>query len=497
MKKQFDGSNLTKLGLVPVECSELNLERFSALHRNVGEICLYDVRDRLNKALEILGSDVRVTEGAYRSVFSPDMLEGPLENFVAPKKFEPRNKAALSRAVDRVTKKFVKHPGAVKPITLDEAHQILLNDKKDHFAGLPTLGKKGDDVCALERAAQCWEGKCPPPPVIGHRGKNSTVCRAVWMFPFEWHIVEASYYYPLYSEYSMSQSIYPVGPLNTRRYYFRKYSSIEGMNTKFSIDYSGFDGTVSTQMIGLAFGIIRQMLTLSDEEQKVWERVCTYFATSPFLAPDGKVYKGRRGGVPSGSMFTQLVDSLVNAIAIEYATEMSGVTKYRYTVYGDDSWIICESREAPDELIRKFKNHVETLGLKMHGPEKTEYAAPDEAIVFCGHYDIRRGRPLQDAVDKLCYPERPSKELTTREGKCERLMQYIADADCTALNALFLSYAYDLPIEQILYAEGYTNLTEVMMLSPTSTNTRHSPGILQVLNIPKVGSTLMRIRAAL
>lgn len=318
------------------------------------------------------------------------------------------------------------------------------------------------------------------------------------MFPFEWHIVEAAFYFPLYDIIKRSQTIYPVGAISERRYTMRKYSDDDKFNTKFSIDYSGYDASLGTQMIGIAFQILSSMLRLSDKEQRVWERVQTFFATSPFLAPDGKVYKGRRGSVPSGSMFTQLVDTLCNAVAIEYAMICEKVRKYRYLVYGDDSWTIVNIGEEPRVFLKKIEQHVRSLGLKMN-VDKTVYAAPSVPIVFCGHYDIKRGRPLQDAIDKLVYPERPSRDLTTREGLCERVVAYMADADLLILNAVFLSYYYNQSVEWFVNFGTGKAFTEVAEQSVQAWRKRRSlPGILQVIELaPREASSLMKIRGAI
>lgn len=485
---------LTDLGLSATSIENLDMKRFAQLHHNVGKIQLHKLTDDVNRALELTGRAERVTEGKYRSVYTPDMLTTPLVKFCTGSKFQPRDRKALDLAIKRVRKKFARKK--TEPWTLEESYHRLLDDKSDHFAGLPTLGKKGDDVDALKRAEQCWVGKCPPPAIIGHRGKNTEVVRAVWMFPFEWHIVEGAFYFPIYDVVKKVQDIYPVGVIAERRYKMRKYCGQSNYNTKFSIDYSGFDASLNTQMIGIAFSILTEMLNLSEEQSRVWQRVQTYFATCPFLAPDGKVYKGRRGGVPSGSMFTQLVDSVDNAVAIEYAMICEGVKNYRYLVYGDDSWTICKIGEEPRLFLQKLETHVRTLGLKMN-VLKTVYAEPSEPIVFCGHYDIKRGRPLQDAIDKMCYPERPSQSFTTREGLCERIMAYIADADLLALNAVYLACYYNKSVDVFIYGSA-TNLTEVIGQEAKSKNIRHLPGILQVIDaVPREASTLMKIRAAI
>lgn len=483
---------LTQLGLSAASCKDLDLGKFERLHRPVGKIKLYRLTDQVNEAMELYGYTERVSDDKFRSLYTKEMLEVPLEKFCRGTKFQPRNKKVFDRAVKAVAKKFCK--GLTTPISIEESYQLLMQDKSDHFAGLPTLGKKEDDLEAVMRAKQVWHGKCPPPPIIGHRGKNTEVVRAVWMFPFEEHIVEGCFYFPLY-EVVKRQSIYPVGPISERRYVMRKYCQCENYNTKFSIDYSGFDASINSHLIGVAFDILTTMLKLDADQRKVWERVRTYFATSPFLAPDGMVYKGRRGGVPSGSMFTQMVDSICNAITIEYSMMMENQKDYRYLVYGDDSWTIVHITEAPQQFLQRFEKHVRSLGLTMN-VTKTAYAKPDEPIVFCGHYDIMRGRPIQDAIDKLCFPERPSKELCTREGICERLIAYMADADLPALNAVFLANYYRVPLSAVSAPTNLNVALDKGVKSPR--NRRNLPGILQVLQLaPKEASSYMKIRSAI
>lgn len=489
-------TELTNLGLRASELEGLDHERFwSIVGRNVGPICLYGLRDLVNQSLDAEGYSERVTPDKFRSMYSPAMMEVPLVKFCEGTRFQPKDRHILDQAIKSVQKKFCQ--GRTSPISLEEAELRLLQDKSDHFAGLPTLGKKEADTHALERAKQCWVGKCPPPAILLHRGKNTEVVRVVWGFPFEWHIVEASFYYPLFQIISKRQSVYPVGKLSTRRYHLRQFDSLQGMKTKFGLDYSGFDASINPQLIGIAFGVLRSMLDLNEAQGKVFDRIQTYFATSPFLAPDGLVYSGRRGGVPSGSMFTQMIDSIVNAIAIEYAMRMLGERNYRYMVYGDDSWLIT-SVEAPraQEFLKRYQTHVESLGLKLN-LEKTDIASPGTPLVFCGHYDIMRGRPLQDAIDKLVYPERPSEAYASGEGIAERVVAYMADSDAPVLNLVYLALTTKASPYEIVNRGFHANLTNVMDVGLHIHNSRHLPGILQVaISDPKTASTLMKVRSA-
>jgi len=70
--------------------------------------------------------------------------------------------------------------------------------------------------------------------------------------------------------------------------------SLDFSKSKIALDFSGFDAHVSTNLIKLAFDVLRHGLFLTPKEDVLWERVRNYFSTSPFLMPDGNIYSGRR-----------------------------------------------------------------------------------------------------------------------------------------------------------------------------------------------------------
>jgi len=254
--------------------------RFNALHRPQGKIKLSLAEKLLRDVAETKGVALPIEDDAYRSVYRPEMLDVPMHRFLSQKVWKPKM-FKLVTAVERVRKKL--HLADLDPISPEESYQLLLRDKDNRQAGLPFLLKKGEDFGALERARQCLRGKCPPPAVILHRGKNTEIVRPVWCLPFEWHIVEAMFFYPL-QDYMMAEvRTYASDKAINRRAQILSYVSSEESKCKISLDFSGYDASISTHLIKLAFDLLWQGFVKHPEYAKLWERIRTFFCYITFF----------------------------------------------------------------------------------------------------------------------------------------------------------------------------------------------------------------------
>eukprot|EP00918_Siedleckia_nematoides_P010413 GHVU01022786.1.p1 GENE.GHVU01022786.1~~GHVU01022786.1.p1 ORF type:complete len:558 (-),score=42.42 GHVU01022786.1:106-1779(-) len=136
------------------------------------------------------------------------------------------------------------------------------------------------------------------------------------------------------------------------KYLYTNMSKSEG--AKICVDFSHFDADPCPELIRDAFAILEHNLELGWEEKNQWECVIDYFINTPILFYDRLIIKNR--GVPSGSYFTQLIDSVINllymtTIWLEYLDSAWGIPVMGYTVIedvfamiivlGDDSIISC------------------------------------------------------------------------------------------------------------------------------------------------------------
>jgi len=215
--------------------------------------------------------------------------------------------------------------------------------------------------------------------------------------------------------------------------------------------------------------------------------------------PDGNVYSGRRGGVPSGSMFTQMVDTVINMIVMEYCADIYSINWYRYLCFGDDAWLVTDYYD--NELLNRLISQASDLGMTISAEKSVVTEDIWKPVIFLGHWDLKQGRPLRETFTKLVYPERRNVEMFTPAGLLTRFMMYSAenpDADAylhpilVALSrAIRAGTNWFIPEDHI---PGIL-LEEVKEISLAMRDVRELPGIIKLLPA-SMTSSYWRIRKA-
>lgn len=142
-------------------------------------------------------------------------------------------------------------------------------------------------------------------------------------------------------------------------------------------DFSQFDKTVPPWLIRDAFNMVFDSLDLSHvigSDNKVWnvnsdrtrrrlDRLVKYSINTPVRLPSGERYR-KSGGVPSGSMFTNIIDTIVNTIITRYCVfETTGHLPLGEMYLGDDSFVICDGIINLEDLS---KIAFESFGMTVH-----------------------------------------------------------------------------------------------------------------------------------
>lgn len=360
----------------------------------------------------------------YNSRIQPASLVDLQQVWTAFENFDAKNDTKvdindkyLSEGIKLARKEFGgRRNQLLRPLDLDE---VIQNMKLSTSAGLTAMGKKKIEAIeyALTRAEQVLRReKKPRPCLAGIRtqqkddGKNyknlqevkihyKGKTRLVWMYPFEMTIIEGMFAIALIDMFKKRKSPMTIG---VRKGILggRIHNEVETRKNIYALDYSKFDSTINSQLIKVAFRILKTNFgTLDDMQKEAWNRVVNYFLETTIVMPDGYLYVGKKHGVPSGSFFTQLIDSVVNCILVGAMSAKFGLSINRryFMVLGDDL-LLSANKKLPLHSISKF---LESYGIIMH-PEKC-----GTKTHYLGAY-WRNGiptRPLREVLSKMRFPE--------------------------------------------------------------------------------------------
>ncbi|APG78179.1 RdRp [Beihai barnacle virus 13] len=361
----------------------------------------------------------------HRSAVTLSAIRSDLKQFGTTQKIEytPTLKAAIADAY----KEF--GIGDVKMLHLNDVMTYKGVDIWNRSPGLPwrqhgykTKGEVVSDMDAQRSIRWFWhrikDGAQMRAPDCS-AFTRSHVCkvgeekvRAVWGYPMTITMGEAVFAIPLIEAYKARGSPIAYGyeiSVGGARKIFRDMQTSE---FKAALDLESFDKRVPRQLIEHAFDILAQNINFMEYRDRgiadvrrnirMWEYLKQYFLDTPVRLCTGERYL-KRGGVPSGSYFTQLVDSIVNYILVVWlAYELTGKKPRYLKVMGDDSIAGLDSpfhlHEA-DALLR-------TVGMKLNVP-KSILSKDVADLTFLG-YKINNGipsRPFDKWIASLVYPE--------------------------------------------------------------------------------------------
>jgi hypothetical protein len=270
--------------------------------------------------------------------------------------------ATLDKVVWEMSKLFPR--SSFRPMDI---HTAVLSMPRGKMLGLPTMSSDDSLIPQYEQRARI---NAPTyPAVAGWRGQAAGLHvppkqRLVWMMDHKETIDGLRILYPVLNRLRVLPGFSAwSNDLAVDTAITKLLQTASGLGeTVVSADYSGFDASVSYTLIQYVFDLLRYWFT--DETKSLLDELETVFTTIPLVTPDG-VFTNRKGGVPSGSALTNLVDTLVNVMAGRYAALKLGVTLQAFEVLGDDSVFVFHPFMGVDELSEVLSE----LGLESN-PEK-------------------------------------------------------------------------------------------------------------------------------
>lgn len=181
------------------------------------------------------------------------------------------------------------------------------------------------------------------PCTVGVRGalsaEDDPKTRLIWMYPAAVTVAEGVYAQPLIKAiYEQKADLLLVG--TETRFRLSKFLSLireDKDEYGVGLDFSSYDTFPVTDLIRDAFAILKQNIAfgsywdpdngtitaglddLRDHDRvksraiKGYENLIEYFIHTPLILPNGRIV-AKHHGVPSGSHFTNLIDSIVNRL---------------------------------------------------------------------------------------------------------------------------------------------------------------------------------------
>lgn len=209
---------------------------------------------------------------------------------------------------------FNDAPGNLCPITESE---VIMKIKVNTSAGFPYLTTKGKALKPKE------EGEIPmldnydeildrdDPCMLYTRTAESKKTRNVWGYPIAKIFYEMYFFFPfldyMKTKFWQASIVSPV-LVDTRITAMIK-EAIRTGKVLYSVDFVAFDTSCSWQLIIKAFDVIKSCYAPCFGE--FIDKICLWFYTIPIVTPTG-ILRGNHG-VPSGSSFTNVIDSLIQA----------------------------------------------------------------------------------------------------------------------------------------------------------------------------------------
>jgi len=345
-------------------------------------------------------------------------------------------RSAMKTAIGKARSAFkltVKH----EPLDWHEVGQYM---RRDTSAGVSFPGKKKGDVLPQIYTEGRWQGHRMkqggkgrfdpravrfPPCLATQRGGLSEVSdpktRLAWIYPAEMLMVEGLYAPVMYREFEkMPNGPMLIGKSSQRLFTEWVAGARDGMKL-YGLDFSKFDCRVPAWLIKIAFDILHSNVdwlhwrgkpTSKRSRQKwrnVWDGMVWYFINTPILMPDGRMFRKYRG-VPSGSWWTQLVDSVVNYILVEYMAACQNVTIKSLKVLGDDSaFSSCVNMN-----LSNAADDARAVGMVL-SVEKSDVVVDATQLKLLGT-TYRNGhahRPREEWFKLALYPENEVKDVET------------------------------------------------------------------------------------
>jgi hypothetical protein len=290
-----------------------------------------------------LGSSSRRLPANVRRPDGGDSLMEKFEKYFAPRVTKV-NAASAHYADQKVAELWSRKRARLKPIPLEDAVCLFQTDTN---LGFPNCSTDQEDVqLHYEEAYHLSEAGFPLAAASDYPSVGTTrtqaaglnqwaKCRALSMYCRTVANLEKQFQVPLHNVFRDMDTFCALkGQSRVDKVVSQVIESAPG--EILSVDFTNFDASVPFDVLTRVFAIMRSWFVKESEQH--WRFVEEAFLRSGMFLPDGSFRDGteRTGGVPSGSVFTNQVDSVANFWVFNYAAHRDGGQVLRALLMGDD-----------------------------------------------------------------------------------------------------------------------------------------------------------------
>ncbi len=267
-----------------------------------------------------------------------------------------------------------------------------------------------------EGALALKSGKQPYPCMVSTRpgmlkldlGETSKL-RGVWMYPANMKVLEMQFVKPFMNRFKKTQLLTPYLTGQNQLKQIPAIVDYAMRNSNFVAVYDAIaaDTSPGSEMIQFAFSILEDNLDLQTEQEFFdWKVQKKFFMNTPLLMPDGWLFR-KHGKVPSGSNWTQIIQTILNTLVVVYAHFVVTHTLLEMPFgIGDDILFEVGTHLTPG-YQEKFVAAVLTTGYECN-MSKLQLSNNPKEIKFLGHYSLagRSIRAWEESLKLLLFPER-------------------------------------------------------------------------------------------
>jgi len=376
-----------------------------------------------------------------RSIYRVEKLYDALRKYEPGRIPDPMPTPELRQGISFARTCFAR-PAGVEKLKVRAFNFQTVCDITSNPSGSPGLTAWGATKAeatlrALERGHQILAGQKKPEPCISFkRTQFDDKTRLVWGYPYSMTAIEGLVAKSLNKVYKDSSSVPMAFGISDSTLGSKLRKSSRNNRYAYSIDMSAFDASISKFLIKQAFKIVKSWFDLAETELEtgvtvgeIFNTIEDYFIHTPIVMPDGNVYYGKRHGVPSGSYFTQIIDSIVNCMIAGTLDARFNLRLAKSDTYilGDDL-LLWSDRNIELGKLASFASKV--FGVEFN-PNKSRKFLWSEPIHFLGRTwtDGIPDESIESILARMLFPERfrhYSTDPTERERQVNLLLMSMA-----------------------------------------------------------------------